>query len=145
MPYRHLHETHVVATPAQLFAAITDLRRWPEWDPELVSNEHDGTPLAVGSRFTLRPKGGPKVAMQVAALDEPRRFADVALLPLARIRTIHEFEPEQAGGTRVRVIIETTGPLAFLWERLVARKLAKDAAPHTQAFAEFARRSYSKA
>ena len=140
MPYRHTHETIVDASPEQLFAAITNLRRWPEWDAELVFNEPDGTPLAPGSRFTLKPKGGPKVAMQVADLEDPRRFADVALLPLGRIRTTHEFTPT-ADGTQVRVSIETTGWLAFLWERLVARKLAGGTPHQTRVFAKFARQS----
>jgi uncharacterized protein YndB with AHSA1/START domain len=135
---RYVHEAVVDLPPERLFAAITDVRRWPEWDAELASTEQDGTPLRPGSRFTLKPKGGPRVAMTVDAIEAPTLFVDVAHLPLARMRTAHNFE-RLPNGTRVRVTIETTGPLAFLWDRLVARKQAAGAAEQTRRFAEFAR------
>jgi hypothetical protein len=75
--------------------------------------------------------------MRVEVADAPRRFADVALLPLARMRTMHEFIPSGAA-TTVRVTIEVSGPLAFLWDRIVARKQAAGAEAQTRRFVAFA-------
>jgi hypothetical protein len=122
----------------RLFEAITDIRRWPEWDAELASIEHDGATLRPGCRFALTPRGGPRVTLVVEAIEAPERFVDVARLPFARLRTTHDFE-RVAGGTRVRLTIETAGPLAFLWDRLVARKQAAGAAEQTRRFVDFAR------
>lgn len=138
MPRRHVYEAIVDVDPESLFAAITDIRRWPEWDAEIARIEQDGTLPRPGSRFALTPKGGPRVAMTVEAVERPKLFADVAHLPLARMRTVHEFERAD-GGTRVRVTIETTGPLAFLWDRMIAKKQAAGAADQTRRFVTFAR------
>jgi hypothetical protein len=53
------------------------------------------------------------------------------------MRTSSEFVPT-TGGTHVRVCIEVFGPLAFLWDRLVARKLAADCEQQTRRFIAFA-------
>ena len=60
-------------------------------------------------------------------------------LPLAKMRGSHEFRVEP-GGTRIRVTIEVWGPLGFLWDRVVARKVAQDAGAQTEALVRFAER-----
>jgi hypothetical protein len=73
--------------------------------------------------------------MRIEEVESPRRFVDLAFLPLAKMRTSTEFLPGASGtGTRIRVIIEVFGPLAFLWDRIVARKLAADCEQQTRAF-----------
>jgi hypothetical protein len=138
MPTRRF-ETEADATADQLFATIADLSSWPAWDPELQRIEHDGSPVRAGSRFRLKPRGGPVVAMTVEAADPPHRFVDVARLPFARMRTEHLFEPLPDGRTRVSVTIATTGPLAFLWDRVVAAQQAAGAAEQARAMAAHAR------
>jgi hypothetical protein len=135
---RYSYETNTVVSAEKLFRAKTDILRWPEWDNELDATALDA-PLAVGSPFMLKPRGGPKVSMRIEALEAPRRFVDLALLPLAKMRTSTEFLPS-AGGTRIRVVIEVFGPLAFLWDRVVARKLAADCEQQTRAFVTAAER-----
>jgi hypothetical protein len=76
--------------------------------------------------------------MEVVDMNPPTRFSDLARLPLARMRTDHRFEAH-GDATRVTVAISIAGPLALLWDRIVARKLAADAQAHTAAFLDFAR------
>ena len=67
--------------PAQkLYAAISDIARWPEWDKDI-----EATSIEAGARFTLKPKGGPKVAMEIVEAIEPSRFVDLSHLPLAKM------------------------------------------------------------
>ena len=122
---RYVDETLVAANADQIYRALCDVARWPDWDDELERVTIAGEAVA-GAPFTLRPKGGPNVRMKIVSTEPARRFVDLALLPLARIQTTHELLP-QGGGTLVRSIIEVTGPLGFLWDRLVARKLAEGA------------------
>ena len=129
---RYSYETDTAVSAETLFRAKTDIRRWPEWDSDLETTSFDA-PLAAGSPFMLKPKGGPKVAMRIVEVEAPRRFVDLAFLPLAKMRTSTEFLP-CANGTRVRVVIEVFGPLAFLWDRLLARKLAADCEHQTSQF-----------
>jgi hypothetical protein len=138
MPHRHVHETLAETTPDRLYAAIADIRRWPEWDDDLASTHHDGSPLRPGSRFALTPKGGRRVAMRIEALEPPHLFVDAADLPLGCIRHAHEFIAAPGGRTLIRHTIEVSGPLALLWDRLIARKLAAgldEQAPRLVAFA----------
>jgi len=123
----------VTRVPAErLFATIADIRHWPDWDPDIESTEHDGA-LAPGSRFWLKPRGGPRVRLEIVEAMPPHRFVDLCRFPLARMRTSHHFEATP-DGTRVRVTIEVWGPLGFLWDRLVAAKLAAGMATQTAAF-----------
>lgn len=133
---RYSYETLVETSTEKLYQAITDIARWPTWDPELEATVHDGS-LSPGSRFSLKPKGGPNLKMTIEAARASSVFADVAHLPLGKIRMRHEFEPT-AKGTRVRMIIEVWGPLGFLWDRVVARKLAAGLGDQTKAFVRFA-------
>jgi hypothetical protein len=122
---RYVDETAVAANADQIYRALCDVARWPDWDDGLERVTIVGE-AAAGAPFTLRPKGGPNVRMKFVSIEPARRFVDLALLPLARIQTIHELLP-QGSGTLVRSIIEVYGPLGFLWDRLVARKLAESA------------------
>ena len=75
--------------------------------------------------------------MRIEQIEEPRRFVDLAFLPLAKMRTSTEFLPcatSTGSGTRIRIVIEVFGPLAFLWDRVVARKLAADCEHQTGQF-----------
>jgi hypothetical protein len=133
---RYVHEAVVDTPPDKLWRAIVDVRRWPEWDTGLDAIELAGE-LPPGRRHTLRPRGGPAVRMSVEAMERPRRFVDVAHLPLATMRGSHEFVTEPMG-TRVRVTIEVWGPLGFFWDRVVARKVAGEAGAQTDALVRFA-------
>ena len=135
---RHTHETLVDLAPERLFAAITAIRRWPEWDDELAAAEHDGTPLRPGSRFALTPKSGRRVPMRVERVSPPTLFVDAADLPLGCLRNTHEFVPT-GRRTLIRHTVEVTGPLAFVWDRLIARKLAAGLDAQTPRFVAFAR------
>ena len=75
--------------------------------------------------------------MSIEHAEPPRRFVDVAHLPLGKMRTCHEFI-EEGAGTRVRVTLDVWGPLAFAWDRLIARKQAAGAALQVAAFARYA-------
>jgi Polyketide cyclase / dehydrase and lipid transport len=129
---RYSYETETAVSAEKLFRAKIDLAHWPDWDSELETTSFDG-PLWVGSPFILKPKSGPKVAMRIEQVEAPRRFVDLAFLPLATMRTSTELPP-CAAGTRIRVVIEVFGPLAFLWDRIVARKLAAGCEHQTTQF-----------
>lgn len=133
---RYVHETRCATEPGRLYQAITDIGRWPEWGGDLEW-ARIGTPARTGASFFLKPKGGPKVAMLIEEAEAPCRFVDLAKLPLARMRTSHEFA-RVGSETIVTIVIEVFGPLAFLWDRIIARPQAADTAPQTQRLIAFA-------
>ena len=135
---RYSYETDTAVSADRLFRTKADILHWPEWDDALAATAF-AAPLAAGSPFMLKPKGGPKVSMRIEEVEAPLRFVDLASLPLARMRTSTEFL-RSAGGTHIRIVIEVFGPLAFFWDRMVARKLAADCEQQTQAFIAAAER-----
>ncbi len=134
---QYSYTTTTDLSPELLFTAIAAIERWPQWDHELQWTRLSGE-MRVGAPFTLKPKRGPKVAMEVVAMQPPTRFSDLARLPLARMRTDHQFSSRDAV-TTVTVTISMSGPLAFVWDRVVARKQAAGAQVQTAAFLAFAR------
>ena len=143
---RYQHEVIVSTSAEKLYRALSDVTHWPRWDEGIESVEveragadGEGAALAPGAPFVLKPRGGPRVAMTVEAACAPTRFVDLAHLPLAKMRTSHELlATEGGGGTRVRIVIEVFGPLAFLWDRLVARGQAAGCEAQTHALAAYA-------
>ena len=133
---RYHHQTRCSTDPDRLYRAITNIGRWPEWGGDLEWTRIE-TPAMTGASFTLKPKGGPEVAMLVEAAEAPHRFVDLAKLPLARMRTSHEFT-SVGHETLITIVIEVFGPLAFLWDRIVARPQAADTARQTQRLITFA-------
>src|SRR5260370_24526206 len=89
---RYSYETETAVSADKLFRAKTDISHWPDWDSELETTSIDA-PLRAGSPFMLKPKGGPKVAMRIEEVEEPRRVVDLAFLPFAKIRTSSQVEP----------------------------------------------------
>lgn len=132
--------TTITGVPAEaLYRTIVDIGRWPEWDTDIEGTSHDGN-LQQGARFTLKPKGGPKVAMEIVTAVAPTTFIDLSRLPLGRMRTSHQFTTQADGNTRIDVKVEVFGPLAFLWDRIVARKQAAGAEEQMRAFISYAER-----
>src|SRR6516162_3458904 len=136
---RHIHEFTLDIDRHRLFRALADLKRWPEWDDDIEAVEDEGAPDA-GSRFTLRLKDGSAVTLTVAAIEPPSIFVDQAKLPLARMQSRHELLPSEGGVTRLRHVITLSGPLAWLWDRLVARKIVQGLPRQTERMAAYARR-----
>ena len=135
---RHIHEFTLDIDRDRLFRALADLKRWPEWDDDIEAVEHEGAPDA-GSRFTLRLKDGSAVTLTVAAIEPPSIFVDQAKLPLARMQSRHELLPAEGGRTRLRHVITLSGPLAWLWDRLVAPKIVEGLPRQTERMAAHAR------
>src|SRR5262245_34061592 len=124
--------------PAEvLFRAISDSNAWSEWDHGLEFTSIDG-PAREGSRFVLKPKGGPTVKMSIEELRSPIRMVDVAHLPLAKLRTSHEFL-QLGSQTTVRFSIQVSGLLGFFWRKAVGEKQLQEAPAQTASFIQYAR------
>src|SRR5262245_30422294 len=87
--------------PAEgLWEVIAAVEDWPLWDAEVESAWVVGE---IGSRavVVVKPREGSPVRLRIEEFSPPRRFGYVVGLPLARLRTLLEFEPVDAG-TRIR-------------------------------------------
>lgn len=107
-------EIRIAAPPETVWRVTTDVERWPEWTPTVTRVRRiDAGPLAVGSAVEIRQPAMPAVIWTVTELAPPRRFAWEGRLRGLRMVATHELSPD-GSGTRNRLSIELTGPLAPL-------------------------------
>jgi uncharacterized protein YndB with AHSA1/START domain len=101
-------ETQIARPPDEVFAAVTDLDRLPEWQPMVVEVEPlDDGPLAAGSRLReVREVRGRRLeqVVEVAAFEPGRRFALRVLEGPLPVDGDLGFEGDGTGGTRLRLL-----------------------------------------
>ena len=114
------HEMHVDAAPSAVFSRYRDVSNWPAWDPETLAADLPG--LEVGATGWLKPRQGPRAKVAIVEVTEGRSFTVEGRLPLCRMHFGHELR-ETATGTLVTHSVGFSGPLAFVFQRLVGREL----------------------
>ena len=97
-----------------------DVDNWRLWDEAVEACELSGE-FKTGARFTLKPVGGPAVAGVVTDCQPNRSFADVTSLPLAKMEFVHELV-DVAGGVQLTHGVNISGPLSFVWARVIGKK-----------------------
>jgi uncharacterized protein YndB with AHSA1/START domain len=95
--------------PEDVFAALTDVARLPQWQRSVVSAELEGEPR-VGARLREKRKlMGREVNLvsEVTEYDPPHRFSLRSVEGPIPITVVHVLEPS-GGGTRLEVVGEGT-------------------------------------
>lgn len=135
--WQRKYETTTDIPANKLFSAIIDINGWNKWDSELEFTKLEGIPEK-GTCFILKPKGGPKIKMTIEEILSPSRLVDVAHLPLAKIRTIHEYLQSE-NQTTIRFTIQVFGLLGFFWRKVVGEKQIKEAGSQIASFINYVR------
>lgn len=130
------HTIATKASPEIIWNIWRDVENWKTWDHGIEFSTIDG-PFAVGTKGTLKPKGGPLVHMLLNKVEPQRTFVDESRLFLARIIVSHDMM-EHNGRTLVTHQIEMMGPLAFLFAFLIGRKMKKNLPQEMQAMVKMA-------
>ena len=123
-----------------VWAAWSDVNNWHRWDKD-IEFARMSDPFREGSRFQLRPKGGPTVAISFLRTEPLRGYTDLTKFPLARMYGIHEME-ETLDGLKLTITIRVEGPLGWLWKKIVAEKVAAEAPSQLESLANFAQRTH---
>jgi hypothetical protein len=124
-------------TAEQLWRVFVDVNRWHIWDGDLDYARLEGE-FAVGNSFLLKPKGGPKVKIQLVEVVPNRTFTDRTKFPLAEMFGQHDFV-EADDGVEIKTTIRLRGPLAFVWRKLVAEGIVAGLADQTESLIRRAR------
>ena len=115
----------------------TDVNNWPKWHGDLEYCKLEGA-FVVGNHFMLKPKGVKAFKIALTHIEEGRKFTDCTPFFGAKMYDTHELE-ETPDGLRLTNTLVVTGPLKFLWIKLVAQNVA-DSVPHEmEALVELAR------
>jgi hypothetical protein len=120
-----------------IWRAWIDVNTWAKWHGDLDYCKLEA-PFAVGNHFMLKPKGAPAVKIELTEIDEGQKFTDCTKFFGAKMFDTHELE-ETKEGLRLTNTLIVTGPLKFLWVKLVAQNVASTVPQDMDALIAFAR------
>jgi len=110
-------------TKEQMWKLFANVNNWSSWDDGIEFTELKGE-FEKGNSFILKPKGGPKLKVELLETTINKSFLDVTPFPLAKMYDNHTFE-ETPDGLKITNTISVKGILAFVWVKLVAGDIVK--------------------
>ncbi len=110
------------ARPEEVWKLWADAPGWSRWDEDVLWCRLDG-PFAAGTRGEMKPRGGPRVKFQILDARPGHGFTDRSYLPLCKLDFSHRIEPAAGGGLRLTHQVCFSGPLAFLFGRVIGAKI----------------------
>jgi hypothetical protein len=100
----------------------TDVNHWPQWHGDLDYCNMEG-PFEVGNHFMLKPKGISAVKIVLTDVQKGREFTDCTTFFGAKMHDTHFVEETEKGLLLTNHLV-VTGPLKWLWIKLVAQNVA---------------------
>lgn len=114
-----------------------DVNSWPSWHGDLDYCKLEGD-FKVGNHFMLKPKGVNPVKIVLTEIKEGHCFTDSTSFFGARMYDTHALE-ETPDGLKLTNKLVVTGPLRWLWIKLVAQKVAGTVPDEMEHLVELAR------
>ena len=99
-----------------------DVNSWPTWHNDLDYCKLEGD-FVVGNHFMLKPKGVNAVKIVLTEINEGYNFTDCTSFFGAKMYDTHAME-ETVDGLKLTNKLFVTGPLKWLWIKLVAQNVA---------------------
>lgn len=115
----------------------TDINNWPTWHGDLDYCKLEGD-FKVGNRFFLKPKGVQPAKIVLTEINEVYSFTDCTSFFGAKMYDTHAME-ETVDGLKLTNKLVVTGPLKWLWIKLVAQNVADTIAEETENLVKLAR------
>ncbi len=114
-----------------------DVNHWAQWHEDLDYCKIEG-PFVVGNHFMLKPKGVSAVKIELTEVEEGWKFTDCTRFFGAKMYDTHALEETKEGLRLINTVV-VTGPLKFLWVKLVAQNVADTVPQHMEALVDLAR------
>ncbi|MDO8604067.1 MAG: polyketide cyclase [bacterium] len=121
----------------KIWSVWTDVNNWHTWQDDIDYAKIEGV-FEVGNTFLLKPKGGPKVKIEIIRVEETVNFTDLTKFPLAKMIGSHDFIID-GNELEIRTTMSIKGPLSFLWRKIVAEGVANGMEEQTNKLIERAR------
>ncbi len=117
----------------------TDVNNWPTWHGDLDYCKLDGD-FAVGNYFILKPKSINPVKIMLTEIVDDHHFTDCTSFFGAKMYDTHAME-DTADGLKLTNKLVVTGPLKWLWIKLVAQNVADTVPEEMESLVKLARGS----
>lgn len=99
----------IAATAAEVWAVVTDVARWHEWDPNVVRVDGEVVP---GGRVTVHTTLSDRAfPVRVSELDAPRRMVWTSGMPLGLFKGARTFTLDERDGVTTYTAHEVFGGL----------------------------------
>lgn len=120
------HSIDINATPDRIWQVMSDIERWPEWTPSVLSvtKLSDG-PLARGTTARVHARGTPESTWTVSALIPAKSFTWGTTVRGAATTAGHVIEPAD-DGSRVTLSLEVRGLAATLFKPILGRGIREN-------------------
>lgn len=115
----------------------TDVNSWPLWHTDLDYCKLEGE-FAVGNHFMLKPKGINPVKIVLTEINEGYHFTDCTSFFGAKMYDTH-FAEDTKDGLKLTNKLVVTGPLKWLWIKLVAQNVANSVPEEIENLVKLAR------
>ena len=115
----------------------TDINNWPTWHRDLDYCKLEGK-FEVGNHFFLKPKGVKPVKILLTEINEGYSFTDCTSFFGAKMYDTHSME-DTVEGLKLTNKLVVTGPLKWLWIKLVAQNVADTISEETEKLVKLAR------
>ena len=121
----------------QVWKVWTDLNQWHTWQSDIEYAKLEGE-FKVGNTFLLKPKGGPKVNIEIIKVEPNRQFTDLTRFPGAKMYGSHEFVIH-GDELEIKTTMSIEGPLSYVWRKIVAEDVANGMMEQTENLIEKAK------
>jgi hypothetical protein len=118
------HTTTSSASPAAVWRRYVDVEGWSEWSRQGVEWSRIDGPFEVGTTGTSKPPGLPAGRFRLVTVEPEARFVTETRLPGSRLRFEHVVTPEDPG-SRIRHSAALEGPLAFVYLRVLRKRIER--------------------
>ena len=135
---RSFQKTYTGVTKEQIWRLWTDVNNWTRWHDDLDYCKMEGE-FKVGNHFMLKPQGVSPVKIMLTEVNPYRSFTDCAEFFGAKMYDTHAME-ETSEGLIISHKVVVTGPLRWIWVKLVAQGVAADVPREVDALVALARR-----
>jgi hypothetical protein len=136
--WTHRYEQQTEVPVEKLWTIIADVENWINIDHNIEQLVITEKPTQ-GTKFKLKPKGAPTLDFVIDTFVPPTNYADLCKMPGAKMKTLHTFEKRPNNQTVIIVDITITGPLNWLWGRIVGEKHASGLPRQTELFIKAAK------
>jgi hypothetical protein len=135
---RSFQKTYTGVTKEQIWKLWIDVNNWTRWHGDLDSCTMEGE-FKVGNHFMLKPQGVSPVKIILTEVNPYHSFTDCTEFFGAKMYDTHAME-ETPEGLVISHKVVVTGPLGWIWVKLVAQGVAADVPHEVDALVDLARR-----
>ncbi len=109
-------------TAEDVWRVWTDVNQWHTWQDDIEYAKIEGE-FKAGNTFLLKPKGGPKITIEIVEAEPRRIFVDLTRFPGAKMYGCHEFRVD-GDVLEIKTGVSIEGPLSFIWRKLVGEGIS---------------------